>query len=148
MTRNPAPIRGALHHVELRVVDLVRSQASWEWLLRALGYREFQRWSQGVSWSLGNTYIVLEQAPRDERHDRRGAGLSHLAFHAGATSDVDALWTAAPNHGWSHLYADRHPWAGGEPAEGSSGHYAAFLENGERFKVELVADGPASPAVE
>jgi hypothetical protein len=36
-------------------------------------------------------------------------------------------------HGWSQLYADRHPWAGGPD------HYAAFLENGERFKVELVA---------
>jgi hypothetical protein len=29
---------------------------------------------------------------------------------------------------------NRHPFAGGE------GHYAAFFENAERFKVELVAE--------
>ena len=34
---------------------------------------------------------------------------------------------------WKHLYADRHPWADGK------GHYAVFIESGERFKVELVA---------
>ena len=43
------------------------------------------------------------------------------------------MWMSALDHGWSQLYADRHPWAGGPD------HYAAFLENGERFKVELVA---------
>ncbi|EPR75361.1 hypothetical protein ADILRU_2317 [Leifsonia rubra CMS 76R] len=39
----------------------------------------------------------------------------------------------APSFGWEHLSATRHPWAGGK------GHCAAFVENGERFKVELVA---------
>ena len=146
MTDGDAPTSGALHHVELRVGDLDASRVGWEWLFGALGYREFQSWPQGVSWMLGSTYIVLEQAPRDEGHDRRGAGLSHLAFHAGTRSDVDALWAAAPLHGWSHLYADQHPWAGGEPAEGSSGHYAAFLENSERFKIELVATTPTPDA--
>ncbi|WP_442892429.1 hypothetical protein [Curtobacterium sp. USHLN213] len=32
------------------------------------------------------------------------------------------------------LYEDRHPHAGGPD------HHAAFLEDAERFKVELVAD--------
>ncbi|OUE29805.1 hypothetical protein BFL35_13370 [Clavibacter michiganensis] len=36
--------------------------------------------------------------------------------------------------GRAPLYADRHPFAGGPD------HRAAFLEDAERFKVELVAD--------
>lgn len=46
---------------------------------------------------------------------------------------LERLWRLAPSHGWAHLHTDRHPFAGGER------HYAAFLEDAERFKVELVA---------
>jgi hypothetical protein len=34
------------------------------------------------------------------------------------------------------MFADRHPYAGGPE------HYAAYLESGEGFEVELVASGP------
>ena len=130
-----------LHHVELRVADLPAAVPAWQWLLGALGYGEFQNWAEGISWKLGDTYLVLEQAPMEGEHDRRGAGLSHLAFHAGSRSDVDALWAAAPENGWSQLYADQYPWAGGAPGprDDDPGHYAAYLETVDRFKVELVA---------
>lgn len=124
---------GALHHVEVRVADLKRATQQWQWLLTALGYHHFQRWDGGISWRRGPTYVVLEQAAYDGEHDRRRPGLSHLAFHAGLPDDIDRLWRKAPAHGWAWLYADRHPYAGGPD------HYAAFLENSERFKVELVA---------
>ncbi len=122
------------------MADLSQSVPGWEWLLTTLGYTEFQRWSEGISWTLGGTYVVIEQAPRDDRHERRGAGLSHLAFHAGEQVRVDEFWAAASDHGWSRLYEERYPWAGGAPDDTGPGHYAAFLENSERFKVELVAD--------
>lgn len=125
--------RGSLHHVELRVGDLRESGAAWGWLLGQLGYEPYQEWSDGRSWRLGSVYLVLETAPIAGTHDRRMPGLSHLAFHAGSPEQVDRLWDSAPEHGWAQLYADRHPWAGGPE------HYAAFLENGQRFKVELVA---------
>ena len=128
------PTRGSLHHVELQVRDLERALATWGWILGELGYREDARWPDGASLRLGDAYVVIARAPRDAAHDRRGAGLSHLAFHAGSAADVDRLWDAAPAHGWSRLYADRHPFAGGPD------HRAAFLEDAERFKVELVAD--------
>jgi catechol-2,3-dioxygenase len=128
-----APRRGTLHHVELQSLDLASTTPGFDWLLGELGYEPFQEWSDGCSWRLGATYIVLAAAPRATAHDRRTAGLSHLAFHAGTRDDVDRLWDVAPGHGWRRLYADRHPYAGG------GGHYAAFLENTERFKVELVA---------
>ena len=129
-----APRRGILHHVELQSLDPTATTPAFDWLLRELGYEPFQEWPGGRSWRLGATYVVLATAPRADAHDRRAAGLSHLAFHAGARGDVDRLWDAAPEHGWRRLYADRHPYAGG------GDHYAAFLENAERFKVELVAD--------
>ncbi|SMF53670.1 glyoxalase/bleomycin resistance protein/dioxygenase superfamily protein [Cellulosimicrobium cellulans J34] len=128
--------RGLLHHVELRTDDLELSSAAWSWLLGQLGYEPYQEWDGGRSWRLGSVYLVLEAAPLPGAHDRRMPGLSHLAFHAGSAAEVDQLWDAAPDHGWTHLYADRHPFAGGP------GYYAAYLENGERFKVELVASGP------
>ncbi|GAA4161911.1 hypothetical protein GCM10022286_20240 [Gryllotalpicola daejeonensis] len=124
---------GMPHHIELRTADLTGAVQSWGWLLGRLGYEPYQEWSAGRSWRRGPVYVVLESAPISGAHDRRTPGLSHLAFHAGSRQDVDALWADAPDHGWSQLYSDRHPWAGG------ASHYAAFLENHERFKVELVA---------
>lgn len=127
---------GTLHHVELQAIDLPAATSSIGWLLGELGYAPHQEWDGGRSWRLGATYVVVTAAPRGIRHDRRGAGLNHLAFHAGPRAEVDRVWRAAPAHGWSPLYADRHPFAGGPE------HYAAFLENGERMKIELVADAP------
>jgi hypothetical protein len=39
-------------------------------------------------------------------------------------------------HGWRLLFADRHPYAGGEQ------HYAAYLEDRDGYEVELVAPPP------
>lgn len=130
---------GSLHHVELRVADLEASRTSWGWLLARLGYERYQHWSEGTSWRLGDTYLVIESGGA-RAHDRRDAGLSHLAFHGGSRAEVDAIAAEAAEHGWRPLYADRYPWAGGAPSEDFAGHYAAYLENGERFKVEVVAD--------
>jgi len=125
--------RGRLHHVELRTSDLESAAAAWGWLLGELGYEPFQHWDDGRSWRLGDVYVVLEVARLDGANDRRRPGLSHLAFHAGDRAEVAALWAAATEHGWRRLYEDRHPNAGGPD------HHAAFLEDAEQFKVELVA---------
>ncbi|MFE5292157.1 hypothetical protein ACFQ8T_08265 [Isoptericola sp. NPDC056618] len=66
-------------------------------------------------------------------HDRRRPGLNHLALHAGSRAQVDTLAAAAPRHGWTLLFADRHPYAGGPD------HYAAYLEDADGFEAELVA---------
>ncbi|MCY7405663.1 MAG: hypothetical protein LH475_13750 [Cryobacterium sp.] len=77
-----SPLRGSLHHVELRVTDLHTALPAWQWLLAEFGYDELQSWADGTSWKLGATCIVLERSAHPLRHDRRQAGLSHLAFHA------------------------------------------------------------------
>ena len=129
------PTTGTLHHVEVWVPDLQRAISSWGWLLQHLGYTEFQNWLAGRSWQLGHTYIVVEQSPAlsASGHDRCRPGVNHLAFHIDTIELVDALAAQAPQHGWTLLFPDRHPYAGG--AE----HYAAYLENADGFEVELVA---------
>jgi catechol 2,3-dioxygenase-like lactoylglutathione lyase family enzyme len=140
VTSWPSP--GPLHHVELWVPDLARAAAEWGWLLGELGYALFQDWPQGRSWKLAATYIVVEQSPAmtGTAHERTRPGLNHLAFHAGDRARVDALSEAAAEHGWTPLFADRYPQAGGPD------HYAAYLANTDGFEVELVAgDGVPSP---
>jgi catechol 2,3-dioxygenase-like lactoylglutathione lyase family enzyme len=125
-----------LHHVELWVPELGRAVGSWGWLLEGLGYELHQDWAAGRSWRHGKTYIVVEQSPAltGDHHDRLRPGLNHLAFHLpGGRTALDALVAAAPEHGWTLLYPDRHPYAGGP------GHCAAYLEDVDGFEVELVA---------
>ena len=130
---------GTLHHVELWVPDLPRAVAGWSGCWSELGYIPFQDWSDGRSWRLGSTYLVLEQSPAlsADKHDRCRPGLNHLAFHVESRAMVDALAEQAPRHGWTLMFPDRHPHAGGEH------HYAAYLEDVDGFEVELVA--PETP---
>ena len=127
--------RGSLHHVELWVPDLGRAEREWGWLLGRLGYELFQEWPDGRSWRLGAAYLVVERSPAltADEHDRLRPGLNHLAFHAGAQADVDALSQDGPANGWTLLFPERHPYAGGPD------HYAAYLANTDGFEVELVA---------
>jgi catechol 2,3-dioxygenase-like lactoylglutathione lyase family enzyme len=128
-------VRGALHHVELWVPSLTRAERSWGWLLGELGWVEHQRWAAGVSWILGPTYIVLEESPALSagEHDRLRPGLNHLALHGGTRAEVDRLVERSAGHGWSLLFADRHPFAGGP------GTYAGYLADRDGYEVELVA---------
>jgi catechol 2,3-dioxygenase-like lactoylglutathione lyase family enzyme len=128
--------RGTLHHVELWVADLAAAEASLGWLLEQLGWVPERSWPQGRSWRLGETYVVLESGPDvvEGTHDRRRPGLNHLAFSVPTGAEVDALVAAAGRRGWSLLFADRHPHAGGPE------HYAAYLEDAAGFEVELVAE--------
>jgi len=129
---------GSVHHIELWVPDLERGKAQWGWLLNELGYQPSQDRPAGRSWRLGPTYLVIEQSPAMSaaEHDRLRPGLNDLAFHAGTRQRVDALAASAPSHGWTLLFADKHPYAGGE------GHYAADLANTDGYEVGVIADDP------
>jgi catechol 2,3-dioxygenase-like lactoylglutathione lyase family enzyme len=127
---------GGLHHVELWVPDLARTEESWGWLLGALGWQPYQHWEAGRSWRLGDTYLVFERSPALSApvYDRLRPGLNHLALHAGTRARLDGLVTEAPRYGWSTLFADRYPYAGGPE------HYAAYLVDRDGFEAELVAN--------
>jgi catechol 2,3-dioxygenase-like lactoylglutathione lyase family enzyme len=124
-----------LHHVELWVPDLAGALEPWGWLFASLGWEPFQDWENGRSWRDGPVYVVLEQSPAlsTGTHDRLAPGLNHLAFTVATRADVDRLTAAAPSHGWTLMFADRHPHAGGPE------HYAAYLEDAWGYEVELVA---------
>lgn len=126
---------GALHHVELWVLELARAKDQWGWLLTGLGYEQYQDWPQGRSWRRGPTYIVVEESPdlSSRTHRRTAPGLNHLAFHAGTRTQVDTMAATAPAHGWTELFPEKYPHAGG-PA-----HFAAYLVNLDGFEVELIA---------
>lgn len=126
--------RGHLHHLELYVTDLEASVPFWSWLLGELGWRAFQEWDEGCSFRRGEAYLSLVEAPAGAAGiDRRDAGLNHLAFRVDATEEVDALTEALRARDVRILYADRHPYAGGED------HYAVFFEDPDGLKVEVVA---------
>jgi len=124
-----------VHHLELWLPDVRAVEESLGWLLRRLGWSENQRWSAGLSWRLGSTYLVVEQSAdlRPGCYQRTKPGLNHLALHAGRAEDVDAVALEAAGHGWRLLFSDLHPYAGGPE------HYAAYLEDGSGLEVELVA---------
>jgi catechol 2,3-dioxygenase-like lactoylglutathione lyase family enzyme len=126
---------GGLHHVELWVPSLDRAVESWGWLLGALGWEQYQDWDAGRSWRYEGTYLVVEQSPALTAgvHERCRPGLNHVALHAGSPSTVDSLTVEAAAHGWTPLFADRYPHAGGPD------HYAGYLEDRDGFEVELVA---------
>ncbi|HEY4614858.1 MAG TPA: reverse transcriptase-like protein [Citricoccus sp.] len=132
----PARRVGRLHHVEIWVEDLQRARRTLGWLFERLGYAVSGEWSEGTSYQGAGEYLVLESGPdvRSGGHDRMRPGLNHLAFHAGSRADVDALVDAAVERGFTVLFAERHPFAGGRS------HYAAYLEAPGGFEVELVAD--------
>ncbi|TFD49900.1 glyoxalase [Cryobacterium sp. Hh7] len=123
-----------VHHIEIWVADLDSARRSWGWLLVKLGWSVDQEWDGGMSWRCGDAYLVITRPPAlsGDAHDRRLPGINHVALHGGSAADVDRIVGEAIDHGWSSLYADRYPHAGGPD------HYAAYLENEAGFKVEVV----------
>ena len=125
-----------LHHVELYVADLAHSLTFWTPFLTGLGYHESQRWSEGVSYLFGDTYLCFVQAPvdhLDSGYHRKRVGLNHLAFHAKSREHVDTVAQWARSAGFVCLYDDKYPYASGP------GYYAFYCEDSDRIKVELVA---------
>jgi catechol 2,3-dioxygenase-like lactoylglutathione lyase family enzyme len=125
-----------LHHVELYVSDLAASLEFWDWLLGELGYEPYQSWSEGRSYIHGEHYIVFVQAAQSylrPPYHRKRVGLNHLAFHATSREQVDALTAECRARGYTVLYPERHPYAGGP------GYYALYCEDPDRIKVEVVA---------
>ncbi|WP_214715258.1 VOC family protein [Exiguobacterium sp. s151] len=125
-----------LHHVELYVSDLTKSLNAWDWLFTELGYTVYQQWDEGRSYRFGPTYLVFVQTEADHLeppYHRKRTGLNHLAFHAASLEQLERLRSELTQHGFTELYADRFPHAGGP------NYTALYFEDPDRMKVELVA---------
>ncbi len=131
-------MNGTLHHIEIYVSDLNRTILFWEWLLtEKFSYKVFQKWNSGISFIFEDTYIVFVQTEKkylDNSYNRKNTGLNHLAFHCSSRAFVDTLTKELREKNIRILYAERHPFAGGED------YYAVFFEDPDRIKVEVVAD--------
>ncbi|MDQ3021957.1 MAG: VOC family protein [Bacteroidota bacterium] len=129
---------GSIHHIEIYVSDLKKSVLFWDWLLiKKFSYTIFQKWKSGISFKLGDTYIVFVQTEKkytDNSYHRKKAGLNHLAFHCSSREFVDNLTKELKEKNINILYTDRHPFAGGDD------YYAVFFEDPDRIKIEVVAD--------
>ncbi|WP_029069504.1 VOC family protein [Jonesia quinghaiensis] len=124
-----------IHHVEVWVPDLERAGSEFGWVLTTLGFESYQTWQHGFSYRLGTQYVVCEQSPHLQGldHNRMTPGLNHLALWADSRDVVDEIAVEATKHGWTLMYPDKHPYAGGRH------HYAAYLENNDGFELEVVA---------
>lgn len=128
-------MKGSIHHIELYVNDLEKSLAFWGWLLEKMDYTIYQKWQDGISYKLDNTYLVFVQVEdrfKEFPYHRCGHGLNHLAFHGNRTF-VDEITEELKLRNVNLLYEDKHPYANGED------YYAVFFEDPDRMKVEIVA---------
>ena len=125
----------AIHHWDLWVSDVATAVGEWGWLLGQLG------WEVDIpetSWvHPDGTYLFIEHSPDqvDEPHDRLRPGVNHLALTCEGRAGLDRVRHESSGHGWTELFADRYPHAGGED------HTALYLESSEGFEVEVVVGG-------
>lgn len=123
-----------LHHLELWVQDFEVAESTLGWLFLRLGFPRKETWQAGASWQIGDLYLVLEAGPEvSGTHDRRRAGLNHLAFSVADRAEVEAIAAESKARGWILMFEDLHPYAGGAK------HYAAYLQDQQGFEVEIVA---------
>lgn len=132
----PAP-RPGIHHVELWTHDLTIA-ADLDWLLARLGWtaRQDPGWPTGRTWHHPDgSYLVLEQSPAvtGTRHERTRPGMNHLALTIADRPALDGLRADAAAHGWTELFAERYPHAGGPD------HVALYLEGAQGHEIEVVA---------
>ncbi len=131
-------MNGSLHHIEVYVSDLKKSIEFWEWFLtEKFSYKIHQQWEKGISFKLGETYIVFVQTEKGHlasTYHRKNTGLNHLAFHCDSNQFVDNLTNELKERNFTILYPEKHPFAGGE------NYYAVFFEDPDRIKVEVVVE--------
>ena len=125
-----------------QVSDLKRFVAFWSPFIEHLGY-EADRWSGGINYGQGDTYLCFLQSPERHRaagYHRQRVGLNYLKFHGRSRQHVDEIASRVKQAGYALLYEDRSPYAGGP------GYYATYCEDPDRIKIEVVDPSEARPA--
>ena len=132
---------GALQHVEINVSDLDRSRDFWGWFLERIGYHKKRISDSGFSYELGATCLVFaktESTKSDQAYERGGTGLSHLAFYASSSLQVDAITDQLRQRETKHWHERGTQSAGPK-------QYSVCFEDPDGIKVELIygGDGPS-----
>lgn len=86
---------GQIHHIEYYVSDLKHSDEFWSWFAPYMGYSEYQKWNEGISYAHKNgTYLVFVQVTEKNlnlKNNRQGNGLNHIAFMGNGIDELDKL---------------------------------------------------------
>jgi len=133
-------MRGAIHHLDLTVVDPERSRPFYEAVLGFIGYRLADADGRGYDFDLvgpegvvGSIGIVRAEGDgRLIRHDRHAPGLHHLALNADSRGDVDRLHGFLLDLGATILDAPA------EYPQYGPGYYAVFFADPDGLKLEFV----------
>ena len=129
-----------MHHIEIYVSDIAKTRAFYDKLLvDELGFKVFQEWDKGVSYKQGaGAYLVfvqVDESKNDGAFNRTKVGLNHLAFRVNSRSKLDKMRLSyLQDADVSMLYDNRYPFASG------LGHYALYMEDPDRIKIEIVAE--------
>ena len=132
-------MNGRLSHIEIYVSNLAKSIEFWSWFLtEKFNYEIYQKWEEGISYKLEETYIVFVQTEIEflpTKFNRKNTGLNHLAFYCQERIFIDKLKEDLDQKRYKVLYNDKHPFAGG------TNTYAIYFEDPDRIKVEVVVKG-------
>lgn len=126
----------ALHHLDLNVRDLQRSDAFYRDLLGRFGLAEIEREEHWISFGTDTCYITLVQTREPFLYHgfhRKRIGVNHLAFPAPTHGSVDELHGWLVERGATILY-------GGPMEMGTeeAPNYAVYFEDPDRLKLEYV----------
>ena len=123
-----------MDHIEIYVSDLMKTKDFYEFLLvDNLSFEIYQEWSEGISYRKNGFYIVFVQAKNlNVKYNRTNVGLNHLAFKIDSQVQLEVLRNKCISKNIVLLYDEKYPHAGGQD------HYALFLEDPDRIKIEIV----------
>lgn len=130
-------MKASVYHLQLNVRDGAVSIPFYRALLAYLEYRVTYEAADGLGATDGSTDLWIMAVARDRRPHaphRKNPGLNHLAFRVPARADVDRFHDeflkprAIPVlYGGPREYPEYRP-----------GYYAAFFEDPDRLKLEVV----------
>lgn len=132
------------HHLDLSVIDPVKSRPLYELFLGHCGFRLKSAGENWAGFGLGGKRypcITLLQTRGDNAkraHDRYTSGLHHLALRAKSREDVDALYAKLVKFGATILDSPQ------EYADYGAGYYAVFFADPDGMKLEYAFTPPSA----
>ena len=125
-----------IDHVSLGVIDLERSKAFYDAVLKPLGMTRIFNYDGGLGYGVGDKPTFWIGTPLDAGRPARAGGGTHVAFSASDRKAVDEFHRAALANGAKD---DGKP--GLRPIYHAN-YYGAFVLDPDGHKIEACCHGP------